>query len=361
MGVAMVQVLAGLGLLLVLAALAVAVWRLRRQAAAAGRQRLSGPDAIDESGFVEIGGIPQWISIRGEGRANPVLVMLHGGPGACFQIIGYDSMRPWERDFTVVQWDQRGSGRTFGRNGSKSSGRLSVDRIAADAVEVIAHALGRTRQARAIILGASWGSIIGLEAARRRPDLVHAYVGAGQVVDMQANEAVGYDGLMARLEARGQAKAVERLRRIGAPPYAGLGEMLKQRRILMAHLSDSERGLLGRLLLAAFTAPGARLRDVWDWLAGQTFTMRRIYAELMDYADRGVPPSSPVPVVIIQGDEDIQTPTSLARAYHDAFDAPSKAFVLIPGGGHNTLLAMPEAFHAVLVEHVRPLAGAPAR
>ncbi|PZQ64694.1 MAG: alpha/beta hydrolase [Phenylobacterium zucineum] len=355
------QVLAAVAGLLLLAMLGAGFWRARRRAAAARRQRLGGPGMIDEAGFVEIGGIPQWVSIRGEDRTNPVLVMLHGGPGACFQIIGYDCMRRWERDFTVVQWDQRGSGRTFGRNGPRGSGGLTIDRIAGDAIEVIAHALARTGHEKAVVLGASWGSIIGLEAARRRPGLVHAYVGAGQVVDMQANEAVGYQGLMARLQARGATKAAERLRRIGPPPYAGLDVLVKQRRILMAHAPDSERGLVGRLLLAAVTAPGARLRDVRDWLAGQSFTMGRIYAELMDYADRGAPPASPVPLVIIQGDEDIQTPTSLARAYHDAFAAPSKAFVLIPGGGHNALLAMPEAFHAALVEHVRPLAGAPAR
>ncbi|MEW5685427.1 MAG: alpha/beta hydrolase [Pseudomonadota bacterium] len=350
------QALLILGGVFLAGALALGLCRAWLRAAAGRRHRLAGAAAIDEQGFVQIGGIPQWVSIRGEDRANPLLVVLHGGPGACFQIIGYDAMRAWERDFTVVQWDQRGAGRTFGRNGPGGSGGLSIERIARDATEVIGHALTRTGQAKAIVLGASWGSIIGLAAARMRPELVHAFVGAGQVVDMRANEAVGYEALLARLEARGRTKAAARLRRIGPPPYAGLDVLVRQRRILMAHAPDSERGLVARLLLAALTAPGARLRDVWDWLAAQSFTMRQLYDELMSYADPGAPPSSPVPIVIVQGDEDIQTPTSLARAYHDALAAPSKAFVLIPGGGHNALLAMPEAFHAVLVEHVRPLA-----
>lgn len=329
-------------------------WRAMRQARAARDQRLDGPNAIDESGFVSVGGIGQWVSIRGEDRSNPLLVLLHGGPGACFQLMGYASMRPWERDFTVVQWDQRGAGRTFGRQGG--TGDLSIDRMTADTVEVIAHALRRTGQAQAIVLGASWGSIIGLEAARRRPDLVSVYVGAGQVVDMQANEAVGYARLMAKLQAKGDARSVVRLSRVGAPPYAGLRQLIAQRRILFAHLPRSERGLMGRLLLAVFTAPAASLRDVWHWLIAQHATLTRVYPELMAYADRGDPPSVPTRVVIIQGDEDIQTPTELASAYFERMQAPSKTWVTITGGGHNAILAMPEAFHAALKDHVRPLA-----
>ena len=79
----------------------------------------------------------------------------------------------------------------------------------------------------------------------------------------------------------------------------------------------------------------------------------------MTYSDRVPTPQIPVPVVIIQGDEDIQTPTSLARDYLDGVQAPSKAFVTIPGGGHNAVLAMPDAFHTALKTHVLPLAAKP--
>lgn len=319
-------------------------------------QRLDGPNAIDETGFVPIGGIDQWISIRGEDRPNPVLVILHGGPGAAFQLIAYEGMRVWERDFVVVNWDQRGAGRTFGRNGARGSGEMSVDRMAGDAIEVIEHALARTGQGKAIVLGASWGSILGVEVARRRPDLLHAYVGAGQVVDMNENEAVAYDQLMARLEARGRTKAAAKLSRIGPPPYAGLKALVRQRRITFANAPASERGFVRRALLAALVAPGARLRDVWDWVAAQQVSVARLYDALMAYSDRGGG-EIPLPVVIIQGDEDIQTPTSLARDYFESLQAPSKAFVTIPGGGHNAVLAMPAAFHEALLRHVRPLAA----
>lgn len=344
-----------------LAAAAVAIaalagWRTWAQARAAHALRLEGPDSVDDCGFWPIGGLEQWISIRGEDRRNPVLVILHGGPGAAFDLAAYATMRPWLRDFTIVHWDQRGAGRTFGRHGAKGCGRLSIERMADDAVEVIRHALARTGQSKAIVLGASWGSIVGLAAVRRAPDLFHAYVGAGQVVDMAENEAVAYDALLARVEARGATKAASTLRRIGRPPYSGLNVLLQQRRVMFANAPQSERGLVRRVLVAVLVAPGATLKDAWDWVVAQQVSIRRLYAELMAYSDRVPPPASPVPVVVIQGEDDIQTPTSLARDWFETLQAPFKAFVTIPGGGHTAILAMPEAFHAALLEHVRPLA-----
>lgn len=349
----------GLGVVAIVLALVVAGlagYRAVRQAQAADRLAHQGPNVIDEAGFVRIGGIDQWITIRGEDRRNPVLVVLHGGPGAAFGLITYESMRPWERDFTVVQWDQRGAGRTFGRNGPEGSGELSIDRMARDGAEVIRHALARTGQDKALVLGVSWGSILGVQIARNNPELLHAYVGGGQVVDMQANEAVGYDGLAARLKARGETKAAEKLAAIGPPPYASLEVLLEERKILMAHPPASERHMLRTAAMSIFSAPGTSIQDVRDWFGGQSFSIDRLYAPMMAYTDRVAPAPMPVPVVIIQGDEDIQTPTSLAREYFDRLQAPSKTWVILPGGGHSAVFAMPDAFHEALMTHARPLA-----
>lgn len=337
--------------------LGLAAFRALVQAGAARRLRLEGPGAIDEAGFVPIGGIEQWVTIRGEDRANPVLFIVHGGPGSGFHIFSHTAMRPWEARYTVVHWDQRGAGRTFGRNGAQGSGELSLDRMAADGIEVARHVVARTGQPKVILLGASWGSILGLEMARRAPELFAAFVGAGQVVDFEANEAVGYDGLVARLRARGETKALARLEAIGRPPYPDLKALTKERQILMAHPPRTEKGLMPRLFVAALLAPGVRLKDVRDWLGGAQFTLKQLYDWLMAYRDGSPPRPLKVPLVIIQGEEDIQTPTSLARAYFETLEAPVKRYVEIPGGGHMAFIAMPEAFLAALDEHVRPLAA----
>ena len=347
-------VLVGLGFVVLLAIL-LAACRGLRQAMLARRFALKGPEAIDEAGFVLIGGIDQWVTIRGEDRANPVLLVVHGGPGAGFQIFSHAALRPWEARYTVVHWDQRGAGRTFGRNGPLGSGELSLARMAADGADVVRHVLARTGQPKLILLGASWGSILGLEMVRRDPELYSAFVGAGQVVDMEANEAVGYDGLAARLRARGKTRALARLAAVGPPPYPDMSALIKERQILMAHPPRSEQGLMSRMIVSMLTAPGVRLKDVRDWLAGAQFSMRELYGLLTSYRDTTPPRPLAVPLVIIQGEEDIQTPTSLARAYFEQLQAPSKRYVEIPGGGHMALIAMPDAFLAALELHVRPL------
>ena len=86
---------------------------------------ITTPNGIDEATYVEIGGIEQWITIRGEDRNNPVLLFLHGGPGDATNPWGYAAFRSWLKYFTVVQWDQRGSGRTFGRNGTASASTIT--------------------------------------------------------------------------------------------------------------------------------------------------------------------------------------------------------------------------------------------
>src|SRR5262245_14493007 len=96
---------------------------------------ITSPNGIDEHGFVCIGGIEQWISIRGEDRSNPVLLLVHGGPGSIYSIFT-PLLRFWEPHFTIVQWDQRGAGKTFRRNGKVGSGELTLDRLARDGIEL---------------------------------------------------------------------------------------------------------------------------------------------------------------------------------------------------------------------------------
>ncbi|CAN7465274.1 alpha/beta hydrolase [Phenylobacterium sp. LjRoot164] len=344
-----------IALLLIALVAGLALWLAAARAGARRRQAIRTPNGIDQAGFISINGVEQWVSIRGEDVENPVLVLLHGGPGTAFLPLGYEDFRAWERDFTLVQWDQPGAGRTFGRN--RADVDLTLDRIARDGLEVVAHALRRLGHERAILLGVSWGSVLGVEMVRRRPDLFAAYVGAGQVVDMAANEAVGYRELAERLEARGAHKALARLREIGPPPYDGVKPLLAERKVLMAHPPASERGtmrtMLGRLLLA----PDYGLQQVRDWVAAGQHTTTQMLAALMAYSDDVPAPAIPVPVLIIQGDQDIQTPTSLAAAYFEKIQAPAKRWVIIPGGGHNAILLMSGKFLQVLKANLPLLRG----
>ncbi|HEX4271275.1 MAG TPA: alpha/beta fold hydrolase, partial [Rhizomicrobium sp.] len=117
---------------------------------------------IDESGFVKIGGIDQWIAIQGRDRTNPVILFLHGGPGEA-QSPFLDQFRPWQRDFTVVNWDQRGAGKTYEKNGEAAMPAFNLDRVVNDAIEVAEYARGRLGKRKLVLMGQSTGSLLGLK------------------------------------------------------------------------------------------------------------------------------------------------------------------------------------------------------
>src|SRR5829696_5673127 len=192
-------------------------YRKSRQRKVAQALVINTPNRIVEERFVRIGGVDQWIQLRGEDRDNPVLLVLHGGPGwpnAVFTL----PLRPWEQHFTVVQWDHRGAGKTLGRNGKAGSGQMTFDCRVADAIELIEFLRQHLGVDKVVVLAESMGTLTGLPLALRRPDLVHALVATDLYVAMAANEARKYQLTMDRLRAAGNTKGVAALEAIGADP-----------------------------------------------------------------------------------------------------------------------------------------------
>ena len=127
---------------------------------------ITAPNGIDEGRFVEVGGIEQWITIRGEDRNNPVVLFLHGGPGDATNPWGYIAFRSWLKQFTVVQWDQRGAGRTFGKNADASPETITVARLVQDGIELAESLRKSLRKDKIVLVGHSWGSILGVLMAK---------------------------------------------------------------------------------------------------------------------------------------------------------------------------------------------------
>ena len=184
-------------------------------AAVAAWPRLAFAKQVIEGGFVKIGGIDQYIGIDGADRDNPVLLIVHGGPGES-QWPAQDVYRPWRRAFTVVQWDQRGAGRSYGQLGNQTPD-VNLDRIVADGIEVAEHLRRTLGKKKIILLGHSWGSMVGVAMVQRRPDLFAAYVGTGQASSWAEVVNTQFDLLLARARKSGDEATVKRLEAIGRP------------------------------------------------------------------------------------------------------------------------------------------------
>lgn len=347
------QVLGSLLLLIAIVAIACLGYRSYRQHETAKLLEIHSPRAILEASFVRIGGVDQWIQIRGENRDNPVILFLHGGPG--FTAIPYfqRSMRTWERDYTIVHWDQRGAGKSYARNGRGDQPNPTLDQMISDGLEVAEYVRHHLHKDKTILIGYSWGSVLGLEMARQRPDLFYAFVGTGQVMDTLQSELFGYRTVLARARAAGDAKSVKTLEEIGAPPYPGVEQLGRQREILEIYRPKGEVGLdqFRTLLLA----PGYSLRDAMDVYMFAPELTRELLSVILKYkvTDRGS--TFGLPLYFFLGEQDLWTSPDVVKEYLPLLQAPHKEIVLFPNVGHHAVEVSGERFLSELNQRVRPL------
>jgi pimeloyl-ACP methyl ester carboxylesterase len=314
---------------------------------------ITAPNGIDEARYVEIGGIEQWITIRGEDRSNPVLLVLHGGPGDATNPWGYAGFRSWLKTFTVIQWDQRGAGRTFGKNGPSLAPTITIERMAQDGIELTELLCKTLDTSKIVLVGHSWGSILGVFMVKARPELFHAFVGTGHVADPARNYAVAYDELLKKAESLGEQRAIRELKEVGPPPYPeGRGYAVQRK---WSNLFEGADFFIASMLGLALGAPGYSLGDVNDWIDGQSLSGERLIPQTNALDPTRLGGEFAVPVFVIQGAEDFTTPTSLARSFVNSIRAPRKAFVPIEGGGHFAVFVKSGAFLNELVVRVLPL------
>jgi proline iminopeptidase len=324
-------------------------------------QCIATPEGVSEQALVDVGDDRQWISIRGRNRANPVLLVIHGGPGSPMMPESWVYQSPWEDFFTVVNWDQRGVGKNaVGADTEKLARTASIERIVKDGDAVIDHLREQLGHEKVAVLGFSWGSLVGVHLAQRHPDKISVYAGVGQAVStafegeilertLEVARAAGDDEVVAELVALKQAAVgdgfdlakIRTLRRIGHR-YNGMW---------FGH--DNLAGLndIAKLSPDYSTADIAALEAGPTWIADS-----RIAADLMSIDMREVR-SLAVPTVVLQGRYDLATWYDAARLWHEQLDAPSKTFVTFERSAHFVMMEEPGRFLQALLTHVLPPAG----
>ncbi len=254
----------------------------------------------------------------------------------------------------IDQWIQ--TGRTFGRNGAEGSGEMTIDRMVRDGIEVVEYLRGRLHQDKIILYGTSWGSILGATIAQRRPDLLHAYVGSGQVSDMARNQLMEYDALLRTVRQANNAQAIAALTAIGPPPYSSARRLDIEKGWQASYDPPAEKEFLNSLIQSVIFSPDYSISDILNFNKGGQFSRAALGKQMFSVDLHSLGTHFQVPVIIIQGADDALTSTSLAKEYYESLDAPRKEFVVIPNASHLVFLAMPDRMLAEFITHVRPLA-----
>jgi len=310
------------------------------------------PGSIAEISYLHLGGIDQWVMIRGESVANPPLILLHGGPGFPEMRLFRTFNAPLEKSFTVVYWEQRGTDKSFDSKIPKSS--LTVEQFIADLDELVDTVRKRLGKAQVAIYGHSWGSVLGVLYAARFPEKVAAYVGTGQIGDWPASELSSYAFTLAEAERRNNRKALKELRAIGPPPHT-FWKMVAQRKWLVRFVGIARGMSSWKFFRITLGGPESSIFELPNIVRSQLFSPKIMWAEVSALNLMKAVPALKMPVFFFLGRHDHVVASETSVAYFDMLTAPSKRLVWFEESAHEPPVEEPAKFNAAMVELVRPV------
>ena len=331
------------------------------------------PKGIEELKSVKIGGVDQWVHIRGRNRDNPVLLWLHGGPGGSVIGHGLDAVqRPWEDYFTVVLWDQRQTGKSY-YPAQDETECLSVQQFVDDTEELMQYLRDYLEKDKLFIVGASWGTNLGMHMVKRHPDWIHAYVGIGQVVNSIDNERVLYERLLSHAKEKNEHKLLEALERmpkiweLDSPERekANTDYCMWMRREISRLAGESAmhhmpyEDMLRMVSFDGLISPHRTFSDINNALFGQELALFREDCTLAkDFLDIDLPKdigsSFDVPIFFFTGSHDWQVPVSLSDQWFSEINAPYKELIHFEESSHFLVNEEPGKFLVSLVNKVLP-------
>ncbi|MEN6310474.1 MAG: alpha/beta hydrolase [Acidobacteriota bacterium] len=304
-----------------------------------GRPAADGIASLEK---VRLGGLDQWILVRGRSRTNPVVLFLHGGPGMPAMYLAHRFERPLEEKFVVVQWDQRGAGKSYSRDIPPQAMRF--DNLIADTCELAERLKQRFHQDRIFLVGHSFGSYLGMVTVARHPELFHAFVGIGQLVEHDKSRELQDRFIRESAEARNEGKILAE--------FEARGDAIRESLIFRYGGELHHHTNMWPLLITGFLAPEYRFSDIMNIPRGVAFTHKYI-----DNPNRERPlletvTSVSVPVYFFTGRHDYTTPAAMVEVYYRKIQAPRKRLVWFEESAHFPFFEEPEKF-AREMERVR--------
>jgi pimeloyl-ACP methyl ester carboxylesterase len=322
----------------------------RRTPPIADAQGLLVPGSIASLEPVALGGMTQWLLIRGQQRSLPILLWLHGGPGGAQIGWARTFQRELEEHFVVVNWDQRGAGLSYSRK--MPADALTLEQFTRDIIDLANHLRERFARPRIYLVGHSWGSVLGLLAAQQAPECFQVFVGVGQIVRQDESARLAWQWALQTARERGDRKAIQQLEQLGSPPYPDGKRSIRQ----LNRWTDRFRGQWhSGPINQAMSKPFLRSTEytLWDkmrYFRGVAFSQRQVREKMTGVNLMERVPQVEVPVYFCMGRHDHVASTTLAQEYFDQLGAPKKTWIWFEESAHYPPFEEPEAFVKVLVQ-----------
>jgi pimeloyl-ACP methyl ester carboxylesterase len=313
-------------------------------------QIMSG--SISEIGYLRLGGIDQFVMIRGENLANPILIILHGGPGLSDTPFLRKFNSSLEKSYTIVYWDQRGVGRSFKKGIPISS--MTVEQFISDLDELVDLVCKRTGKNKVAIFGHSWGSALGVLYSVRFPKKVLVYVGCGQYGDWAASELASYTYTVAEAKRQNNKRAFKELSALGTPPYAATC-LLKERTWLQRLEGQLKPLAFWRMIRIILYGKESSIVDLVNITRGFQFSLKSMWDEVSKINLLKLAPYLQMPVFFLLGKNDHWVPPETSEEYFNILTAPSKKLIWFENSGHEPFVDEPEKFNETMIKLVHPV------
>ncbi len=297
------------------------------------------PASIASLEKIKLGGVEQWILLRGEDTLHPVLLFLHGGPGMPVMYLAHAFQREFEKDFVIVHWDRRGAGKSYAAG---LQGEITVRQTLDDTFELTRMLLARFQKNKIYLVGHSWGTYLGMLAVREHPEYYAAYVGIGQ-------ESTG----------AGRVHDVQRSFLVQKARDAGDAQVLSVLQSDSAHIREDylfrygaelhESGSFWPLFLTGLQASEYSFTDMINVGRGAQLMNRKMVYNVITGALADNVRELDIPIFFFLGKYDYSTPSTLAAEYLDSIACPLKGLVWFDHSAHFPFYEEPDRFHVEMV------------
>ena len=320
-------------------------WRERSESSASGL-------AIAEIISIEIGGVDQWLVIRGRDSSKPVLLFLHGGPGTPETALLEKFNQDLVDDFVVVCWEQRGAGKSFSPRPPAES--MTPEQLLEDTHELTRYLQHRFGKERILLLGHSWGTVLAMRSAAQHPVDYHAVVAVSQTSHAIHEQQIIHRWLRDRAADDANKKALRRIEPIGGRLDEALS--LKDMSVLLSWVDHYGGGAFRgqkSFRRLAWTVAKSRvytIREKIDYLRGERFSLEHLYPEVSRLDLFREIREVGVPVYFLHGRHDYQVPMAVAHDFYLHLEAPFKRFVVFDDAAHGVIYEDPAGFRKVMAE-----------
>ena len=317
--------------------------------------KINTPNSVTDLLSVEIGGMEQWLLIRGENTDNPILLWLHGGPGSAQMPIHHAYTKELETEYVVVHWDQRGAGKS--NHSGFQEETMSLDRLILDTYEVTQYLKKRFNRDKIYLLGHSWGTLLGIHVVDRYPENYDAYISVSQVVNARKADTLSYQWLRQQVEQDGSRKEKRKFRELGSPPFDNHDRFVQFAKMIDAFGGGMDAGFV-TLAWKALGADEYTFSDFKRWFNGANRGSGPMWEETNNTDLFSTIDSLEVPAHFFTGFKDYNTPHELVKEYYRFVEAPQgKALVIFEHSAHTPFIAEKDKFNEEVINVKRIYEG----